>query len=179
MMKAMDLASIFPRTFSLFGKQEAQDLADQFLTDWGAEHLHFFPMYLRRNQYSSLAVEASDFEYQLHALSRQDMKFRQPQTPEILALNPSCQFLRLQEASRLLGRSPGLYVLWKSGEQVAEKILSLNEAAILDRLREDLPLYRNELSAPEARVVSDLLSLEIIWAGPSQDRLISLAPPYS
>jgi hypothetical protein len=179
MQKSMDLASIFPRTFSLFEKQEAQDLTTRFLTEWGMGHLHFFPMYLRQSRYSSMAVEASDFEYQLHALANQDLIFRKPQMTEMLVLNPSCQFLRLQEASRLLGRSPGLYVLWKSGEQVAEKILSLNEAAILDRMREDLPLYRNELSAPEARIVSDLLMMDIVWAGPSQNQLISPAPPYS
>ncbi len=176
MRKSIDFASVFSRTLSQLEAAEAHQLREEFLQNWGMDHLHFFPMFLRQNQYPAAVVEAADYEFQIYSLNEQDLRFRKPEVLGQLMLNPSCQFLRIHSAAWALGKAAGLYAIWKSNDQVQEKILNLQEAALLDLLREDLPVYEQELSIEERKTLSELQALNLVWRG--EEAITSPAQPY-
>jgi len=152
---------IFPITFSLLAPEPAANLQAQFLKEWGLRNLHFFPMVLREQSFPLAVIETADFEFQIHFLKTQEFPLRRVLSANLI-LHPSCQFVRISAATTALHRPVGVYVLWKNTEPVYEKRLDQKEAALLDRLQEDLPVYRQNLDAAELDVLQNLLSLGII-----------------
>ncbi|MGZ5280344.1 MAG: hypothetical protein ACXWC9_10395 [Pseudobdellovibrionaceae bacterium] len=156
-----DLTTIFPITFSLLGSEQAADLQSRFLQEWGLLNLHFFPMVLREQRFPLAAIEAADFEFQLYFLSSQNFSMK-PSLSANLIVHPSCQFVQISASAEALGRPAGLYVLWKNAVTVNEKRLDKAEAALLDRLQEDLPVYRQSLDRAELGIFKNLLNLGVI-----------------
>ena len=170
MALSLDLQEIFPLTFSVLDSQTAAHLRSEFMRDWGSRHLHFFPMVVREKKLPAAAIEAADYEFQLHFLAQEDFPVRLG-TDGNLMLHPSCQFLQIEAASDVLKIPKGLYVLWKSTvtERIEKKILNLPEAAVLDRLQEGMIVYRQDLSRDEKLILEGLLALGIVCEGPSSE----------
>lgn len=161
MSLSSDLTTIFPITFSLLGFEQGAHLQSQFLKDWGLHNLHFFPMVLREQRYPLAAIEAADFEYQIYFLRSQSFSSKSSLSAN-LTVHLSCQFVQISVSADVLSRPPGLYVLWKNAETIHERRLDKAEAYLLDRLQDDLPVYRQGLDRAELLILKKLLSLGIV-----------------
>jgi hypothetical protein len=158
---SLDLEKIFSQTLSALGAEDAAKVRADFEQEWGVRNLHFFPMVLREKKYSLAVVEIADYEFQIHFLRTQDFGVR-PSGSANLIVHASCQFIRISAASVILKKNAGLYVIWKIANEIREKRLEMSEAALLDRLREDLPVYRKSLSDDEYQTLLNLMKLGII-----------------
>lgn len=159
-----DLQEIFPLTFSLLEAEKAEGLRAEFLKDWGVHNLHFFPMLLREKKYPPSVVETADYEFQMFYLKQESFPLRRDLGENII-VHPSCQFLHLQSAAAVLGWQRGLYVFWKNGERIEKKRLNLAEVSLLDRLQDDMILFRRDLSSDEVHVLESLLAIGIVCEG--------------
>ncbi len=158
---SLDLEKIFPQTFLVLGAESASKVRDEFEREWGLRSLHFFPMVLREKKFPLAIVEIADYEFQIHFLRTQEFRARSSVTAN-LVVHASCQFVRISAASAALKKAAGLYVIWKSANEIQEKRLEMHEAALLDRLREDLPVYRKSLNEDEYLTFLGLMKLGII-----------------
>lgn len=131
----------------------------EFGQEFSLSNIQFFPMWLRANKFSTEVVELAHFESLLFAaanIPEGSLKQRQIQ------VNPSSQFIRLEKASSILGREPGLYAIWKSG---AVNICKLDflEAKIIDRLQEDLFFNESELMTDqEKKAYANLITCGLV-----------------
>ena len=119
-------------------------------------------MSLRDQKIENQIVEVADYEY-LHYSLKMESSSSQSRT-EIPGINPTARFLWLSESAEILGKASGLYVLWKNSlGHIQERRLSKAEAAVLDRLCEDLVLILSELSLTEAGTLSQLCQEQIAF----------------
>jgi hypothetical protein len=175
---SLDLTEIFPLTFSLLEASAAEELCIEFLRDWGAGNLHFFPMLVREKNYPTAVIELADYEFQRFFLGKQNFSQRKDSGLN-LSLNSSCQFLHIQASAITLQCPAGLYVLWKSLDgQVEEKRLDIHEAALVDRLQDGMVVHRHDLTPFEQGVLQTLMDFGIVCEGRDSVRN-SKGPPSS
>ncbi|MEZ0391001.1 MAG: hypothetical protein ACAH59_02220 [Pseudobdellovibrionaceae bacterium] len=160
MALSSDLEKIFPLTLSLLEAEESQRFQHEFEKDWGFERLHFFPMLLKSHKCPQKILEVGDYEYLQFFL--QSQTFSAVSSGPHLQLNTSLQFFPLRSASEILGKEPGLYLLWKSAGQVQERKATFEEAQLLDRLREDQMLFEADLSSQEKEIAENFFAWGIL-----------------
>lgn len=159
------LQKLFPITFSLLPEAAARAFQSEFENHWGFEKLHFFPMLVREKKFSEQITEVADFEYLVSWLEKQDSATRL--SGSHLYMNPTAQVILLTEGAAALGREPGVYVLWRKKDSVCDRKMTKEEALLLDRLRDDQIVHRQELDPDESKLLTALLEEEIVFENPS------------
>ncbi len=164
-----DFQRIFKTTFAQFSPAEAESIVIAFTAEFGQQGHHYFPMWLKERQFPKEIIEVSFYEsLKVHVLD-----FIETAKPQAyLRIHPSCNFMQIQSATKILNKEEGLYVLWNNrGPQ--EKKISLNEARLLDRLMEDVLFTESEIkNKDELAMIENLLQLGILLKGKAQSSQI-------
>ena len=138
----------FTKTIEALAKQGLGDLVGSFEYELEVQQLRldlrWFPVFLKMQNCPRRVQELAEFEYlraQAYAMDMGPPRL----DPGLITLNPQAQFVEVHEDLYEIGRGPGLYCMVKSGSRFFEMELSLQQALLLDLLREDRKYSREQL----------------------------------
>lgn len=138
----------FPKTIETLNRQGLVRYVKGFEFELESLHLsldlRWFPVFLKMQNCPRRLLALAEFEY-LRAQVYTSELGRPKLEIGIVSLNPSAQFIEVQDQLPEIGRGPGLYCLVKSNSRFFEMELSLPQALLLDLLKEDRKFTEEQL----------------------------------
>ncbi len=155
---APSLRTIFPVTHRQLQENKFLLIEAEFLGNFQIpQDVGYFPMLLKKKNFSEAIIQIADFEYLQWQVSGSEELTLRSGGP--YAINSTLQWLVVESAAPILNRSQGLYAFWKFQGQIFEKILSSEEAEKIQGIQEHPELMPLE---PENQILSQLIALGMI-----------------
>lgn len=129
------MEQIFSRTLQIM----KQMLGAQAQVAWdgvSSLDIHEVPMCLRAEGLPAEIVETAYYESLRFFVENEDQGNGRCH-PSGIRVNPSLQWLQINQAAKILDKKPGLYLLWKTPQGLREMVITERQAELLDQLMDD------------------------------------------
>lgn len=147
------LGIVFPKTMQLIGDYSEKLIADYFAdferSNWLIEdHLSWWPMYVKERFSQKEIAEAAQYEWALGKLDFIDFPIYRKADPGQLYVNPTLQLIKIEAAASTLGKSPGLWIVYRQSDEaeVLEMKLNTQVAQVLDVMAEERKFTLGQLT---------------------------------
>ena len=143
----------FPHSMKMIGDYSEKFLDDYFRdhppVHWLIEdHFSWWPLYVKERFHKSDLAEVVMYEWILAKLDFMDLPLYRKADPGQIYLNPTLQVLKMEAGAKALGKSPGIWIFYRQGDesQTLEMLLDPKVAQVLDVLGEDRKFSLGQLT---------------------------------